>query len=172
MMIARPGEFPLPAGTPLARIFHTPRGRKAADLIHTPLQRGVNQGRLVSWSHMCEISGLGSGPKGRLVRRVVNLQNPRPDTEQTVNLRPPLPLALETIKGTIKQMLFPDQPVTLSPEQVRELNQKLSEMCHDINNQLSLVMAAVELIRHKSDSAARMVGTLGDQPSRINQNLS
>ncbi len=69
-------------------------------------------------------------------------------------------------------MLFPDQPVTLSPEQIRELNHKLSEMRHDINNQLSLVMAAVELIRHKPESAPRMIGTLGDQPARITQNLS
>jgi len=46
----------------------------------------------------------------------------------------------------------PSQPVTLSVEQIEELNQKLSNMRHDINNNLSLILAATELIRHKPQS--------------------
>jgi len=34
-------------------------------------------------------------------------------------------------------MPLPDQPVTLVPEQVAELNRKLSVMRHDVNNNLS-----------------------------------
>jgi hypothetical protein len=41
-------------------------------------------------------------------------------------------------------MALPSQPVTLDVAQLDELNRKLSEMRHDINNTLSLIMAAVE----------------------------
>ena len=64
-------------------------------------------------------------------------------------------------------MPLPSQPVTLSVEQLAELNGKLSTMRHDINNQLSLIIAAVELIRHKPQMADRMMATLVEQPPRI-----
>jgi hypothetical protein len=40
-------------------------------------------------------------------------------------------------------------------------------MRHDVNNQLALIVAAVELIRLKPQTAERMVATLGEQPTRI-----
>jgi len=64
-------------------------------------------------------------------------------------------------------MPLPSQPVTLTVEQIGELNRQLSSMRHDINNQLSLIVAALELIRHKPDTAERMITTLGEQPPRI-----
>ncbi len=64
-------------------------------------------------------------------------------------------------------MPLPSQAITLSPEQVEELNRKLSNMRHDINNQLSLIMAAVELIHHKPQTAERMMATLSEQPPKI-----
>ncbi len=64
-------------------------------------------------------------------------------------------------------MPLPSQPITLSVEQVDELNRKLSNLRHDINNQLSLIMAAVELIRHKPQTTERMMVTLGEQPPKI-----
>ena len=64
-------------------------------------------------------------------------------------------------------MPLPNQPVTLTVEQVTELNRKLSNLRHDINNQLSLIMAAVELIHHKPQTAERMMATLTEQPPRI-----
>ena len=64
-------------------------------------------------------------------------------------------------------MPLPSQPVTLTVEQIGELNRQLSTMRHDINNQLSLIVAALELIRHKPDTAERMITTLGEQPPRI-----
>jgi hypothetical protein len=64
-------------------------------------------------------------------------------------------------------MPLPSQPVTLSVEQLADLSSKLSVMRHDINNQLSLIIAAVELIRHKPETAERMLTTLGEQPTKI-----
>jgi hypothetical protein len=64
-------------------------------------------------------------------------------------------------------MRLPDQPVTLSVEQVQELNHKLATLRHDINNNLSLIMAAAELIRHKPQMAERMLATLSEQPPKI-----
>ena len=64
-------------------------------------------------------------------------------------------------------MLLPSQPGTLTVEQIAELNRKLSTMRHDINNQLSLIMAAVELIRYKPKMSDRMLVTLGEQPPKI-----
>jgi aspartokinase len=68
-------------------------------------------------------------------------------------------------------MPLPSQPVTLTVEQLGELNGKLSAMRHDINNQLSLIIAAVELIRHKPELAERMMKTLAEQPARIADTL-
>ncbi len=68
-------------------------------------------------------------------------------------------------------MSLPKEAVTLSAEQVRELNAKLSEMRHDINNQLSLIVASLELLRYKPDSAERMVATLGTLPTKVSESL-
>jgi hypothetical protein len=68
-------------------------------------------------------------------------------------------------------MPLPNQPVTLTAVQVAELNAKLSNMRHDINNQLSLIIAAVELIRHKPETTERMMETLVGQPPRISAAL-
>src|SRR5689334_15593576 len=64
-------------------------------------------------------------------------------------------------------MDLPKQPITLRAEQVEELNRKLSTMRHDINNMLSLMIAAVELIRSKPHMTERLVATLLEQPARI-----
>ena len=69
-------------------------------------------------------------------------------------------------------MQSPSQPQSLSAEQVQDLNQKLATMRHDINNHLSLVMAAVELIRHKPQMAERMLTTLIEQPPKIMASIS
>jgi len=69
-------------------------------------------------------------------------------------------------------MVLPDQPVTLTPEQVAALIQKLSAMRHDINNHLSLMMAAVEMIRLRPEDAPRRLATLAEQPARISRALA
>jgi hypothetical protein len=68
-------------------------------------------------------------------------------------------------------MLLPSQPVTLTIEQIAELNRKLSSMRHDINNQLALVVGAAELIRLKPDTTDRQLSTLVQQPLRIRDAL-
>ena len=64
-------------------------------------------------------------------------------------------------------MVLPDQPVILTPEQIAALNRELASMRHDINNNLSLVLAAVELIRAKPQMTERMTVTLLEQPAKI-----
>lgn len=64
-------------------------------------------------------------------------------------------------------MTLPSQPVTLTVEQIEELNRKLSHMRHDINNNLALILAATELVRHKPHTLERMMGTLAEQPLKV-----
>ena len=68
-------------------------------------------------------------------------------------------------------MPLPSQPVTLTVQQLADLNSKLSAMRHDINNHLSLIIAAVELTRHRPETAERMLGTLIEQPPKIAEAL-
>jgi len=65
------------------------------------------------------------------------------------------------------RMAVPSTPITITPEQLKELNERLSHMRHEINNQLSLVVAALELVRFKPDLRDRMLETAGQQPPRI-----
>jgi len=64
-------------------------------------------------------------------------------------------------------MRMPTEPVSLSAEQITELNQKLSNLRHDVNNHLSLILAASELIRHKPQMQERMLTTMCEQPPKI-----
>jgi len=66
-------------------------------------------------------------------------------------------------------MGLPTEPVTLTVAQLDELNRKLANMRHDINNNLSLIVAAMELIKHKPQMTDRMMATLGEQPSKIGE---
>jgi hypothetical protein len=81
-------------------------------------------------------------------------------------------LAFPRASGKLSLMPLPNQPVTLTAEQVAELNDKLASMRHDINNQLSLIIAAVELIRYKPQTMERMMETLVGQPPRISASLT
>lgn len=68
-------------------------------------------------------------------------------------------------------MALPEQPVTLTPEQVAELSKKLATMRHDINNNLSMVMAAAELAKLKPEMADKMLSRLLEQPTKISNQL-
>jgi hypothetical protein len=68
-------------------------------------------------------------------------------------------------------MTLPSQNVTLTVEQINALNRHLADMRHDINNNLSLIMAATELLRHKPQTLERMVDTLVDQPPKVTEAL-
>lgn len=60
-------------------------------------------------------------------------------------------------------------PAALAASEIEELNKKLATMRHDINNHLSLMMAAVELVRRKPEAAERMANTLTEQPAKITE---
>ena len=64
-------------------------------------------------------------------------------------------------------MELPGQPITLTVEQIAELNQKLADLRHDVNNNIALIMAAVEVIQYKPHLTERMMATVTEQPPRI-----
>jgi hypothetical protein len=64
-----------------------------------------------------------------------------------------------------------DKPVTLSVEQISDLNRKLAKMRHDINNYLAVMVPAAELARHKPETADRMMAALLEQAPRISEAL-
>lgn len=69
-------------------------------------------------------------------------------------------------------MGFPNQSVTLTVEQIAELRAKLSNLRHDVNNHLSLILGAAEVIRLKPQLTERMTATLTEQPSKIMEALA
>jgi hypothetical protein len=64
-------------------------------------------------------------------------------------------------------MELPGQPVTLTVEQIAELNKKLANFRHDVNNNLSLIIAGLEVIQFKPHLADRMMATVAEQPPKI-----
>ena len=69
-------------------------------------------------------------------------------------------------------MGLPQQPVEISVAQIEELSRKLSNLRHDINNHLSLIIAATELIRYKPEMLERMTETVTAQPPRITEAIN
>ena len=69
-------------------------------------------------------------------------------------------------------MPAPNHSITLSPEQVGELSTGFSELRHNVNNWLSLIVAATDLMRHRPDQAERFLQSLTDPPQRITQEIS
>lgn len=69
-------------------------------------------------------------------------------------------------------MGLPTAPVTLSVEQIELLNRKLATLRHDVNNNLSLIVAASELIRYNPDMLKRMSATLVEQPPKISEQIA
>jgi hypothetical protein len=69
-------------------------------------------------------------------------------------------------------MPLPMEPVTLSVEQVSELNRKLCGMRHDVNNKLSLIAAYVELVRRRPGNSERFLNSLDEQPKIIAEMIS
>jgi hypothetical protein len=70
------------------------------------------------------------------------------------------------------RMRTPTEPVTLSVDQISELNRKLSDLRHDVNNKLSLIAASVELIRRRPEIAGRLLDSIDQQPKIIAEILT
>jgi hypothetical protein len=69
-------------------------------------------------------------------------------------------------------MGVPNVPATVTPEQLAELNKKLSHMRHEINNQLALAVAALELVRYRPELRDKMLDTVAQQPPKITAELA
>ncbi len=69
------------------------------------------------------------------------------------------------------QLELPTEPVTLTVEQLQELNGKLSRMRHDINNALTVIIGTTEIIKHKPEAAQRLLEGLAQQPGRITDSM-
>jgi hypothetical protein len=67
----------------------------------------------------------------------------------------------------IASMALPNESVTLTVGQIAELNKKLAELRHSVNNNLSLIIAAAEIMRLQPESAARMQERLAEKPHKI-----
>jgi tagatose-1,6-bisphosphate aldolase len=69
-------------------------------------------------------------------------------------------------------MALPEEPITLNARQIDELKQKLAMLRHNVNNNLSLIVAAVEIIRRKPETAERMETSLTEQPRKISDAIA
>jgi hypothetical protein len=64
-------------------------------------------------------------------------------------------------------MPLPSEPITLTVAQIAELKKKLADLRHSVNNNLSLIVAATEIIRLKPESAEKMWAGLSEKPHQI-----
>jgi hypothetical protein len=64
-------------------------------------------------------------------------------------------------------MALPTQPITLTPAQIADLNKKLGEMRHNVNNNLALMVAALELLRRKPDTIPKMADAITAQTDKL-----
>ncbi|MGV3774675.1 MAG: hypothetical protein ACO1QB_17375 [Verrucomicrobiales bacterium] len=68
-------------------------------------------------------------------------------------------------------MGLPETNLVLPAKDVEELNHKLSTMRHNINNQLALIVASVEVIRRKPERGPQLMENIALQPDRIIEEL-
>jgi hypothetical protein len=64
-------------------------------------------------------------------------------------------------------MGLPTGPVTFTAEQIGELNEKLSTMRHNVNNNLALMVAAMEILRRKPETALKMADNISGQTNKL-----
>ena len=108
----------------------------------------------------------------QLINRAQRLRRAKPSVNRQVEgFFDPKNLPIIEKNGQIPAMAAPDSPVTLTPEQIDALNTLLADTRHDVNNNLSLIIAAVELIKRKPDSVERMITTIAQQPDNIMKQL-
>jgi hypothetical protein len=80
---------------------------------------------------------------------------------------PEVQLAIGDIPETGLGMGLPTGPVTFTAEQVGELSKKLSTMRHNVNNNLALMVAAMEILRRKPESAIKMADNISSQTNKL-----
>jgi signal transduction histidine kinase len=60
-----------------------------------------------------------------------------------------------------------NESVALTAAQAQMLNRQLAALRHELNNRLSVIVAAAEIIRNKPDMTPRMLQILVEQPAKI-----
>lgn len=66
-------------------------------------------------------------------------------------------------------MSSPSEPVTLTAEQVAELKSNLADLRHDINNNVALILSAIEMMRRRPETFEKMLDSMARQPHRITE---
>ena len=66
---------------------------------------------------------------------------------------------------------FP-QPVCLTPRQVADLNARLAELRHGINNRLTKIVAAAEILQRKPEMIAVFAPQLIAEPQLISDDVA
>ncbi|PWU20924.1 MAG: hypothetical protein C5B50_02925 [Verrucomicrobia bacterium] len=66
---------------------------------------------------------------------------------------------------------MPTESVTLTVEQIGELNRKLSDMRHDINSNLSVISLGAEVVKLNPAKAQEMLSKLAEQPLKITEHI-
>jgi TolA-binding protein len=72
----------------------------------------------------------------------------------------------------VLRMGVPNAPATVTPQQLADLNKKLSHMRHEVNNQLALSVAALELIRFRPELRDKMLDTIAQQSPKITAEIA
>jgi hypothetical protein len=68
-------------------------------------------------------------------------------------------------------MGLPNTDVTLTPAQVAELNRGLSELRHNVNNHLALIVTSLELVQRKPEAAERLLDNARKGADKIRHEL-
>lgn len=68
-------------------------------------------------------------------------------------------------------MEMPQHSVTLTAEEISDLAGRLSALRHNINNHLSIMSAAAEVLARKPELAQQIIGNLLQQPPKISEQI-
>jgi len=69
-------------------------------------------------------------------------------------------------------MSEPPQPVCLTPSQVADLHTRLAQLRHGINNRLTKIVAAAEILQRKPEMMAVFAPRLIAEPQQISEELA
>jgi hypothetical protein len=69
----------------------------------------------------------------------------------------------------ITAMMLPTAPVTLTVEQVGELNGKLSKMRHDVSGELTIVCLALDVMKKDPSQGAKLAAMVSGRVPKISQ---
>jgi hypothetical protein len=81
------------------------------------------------------------------------------------------PLDKAGILAHASGMGLPNQPVTLTPDQIADLERLLSDMRHSINGDLAVFSAAGEILHLDAAKAAKFAPALVERPGQIVQKI-